>query len=153
MGRQRGFSYVIVMFTVAVATILSVRALENSLTAERRVKEAELLYVGQAYRDAIRSYYENTLGSNKQYPEDLDQLLEDADRTSTLQRHLRKRYRDPITGSADWGLVRTEDGKQIIGVYSLSTQQPIKSGGFSGDFAAFASAKTYQDWKFVYKPN
>jgi type II secretory pathway pseudopilin PulG len=151
MRRQEGFSYVIIMFVVAILAILSVRALENSLTKARRDKETELLYVGQAYRDAIHRYYDGSPGTGKTYPPDLASLLDDS-RNTTRQRPLRKLYRDPITGSQDWGLVLTDDGK-IKGVYSLSQQQPIKTGGFTNDFASFAGAKTYRDWQFVYQPN
>ena len=149
--REGGFTYVIVMFVVAVLSILSVRALENSLTNARRDKEEELLFVGQAYRDAIRSYYDNTPGTAKEYPPDLTSLLLD-NRTTTTRRPLRKLYRDPVTGSDQWGLVLTEDGKRIKGVYSLSQQQPIKAGGFPDELAAFVAAKTYRDWQFVYQP-
>lgn len=148
--REGGFTYVIVMFVVAVLSILSVRALENSLTKAQRGKEEELLFVGQAYRDAIRSYYDNTPGTAKQYPPELTSLLLD-ERTTTTRRPLRKLYRDPMTGSEQWGVVLTEDGKGIKGVYSLSQQQPVKTGGFSDDLAAFAAAKTYRDWQFVYQ--
>lgn len=151
MRRQGGFSYVIVMFVVAIAAILSVRALSNSATNERRDREAELLWVGQAYRDAIKSYYENTPGSAKTYPPDLAALLLDQ-RTTTTRRHLRKLYRDPVSGGPDWGLVLTDDGK-VKGVYSLSTREPVKVGGFPPELAAFAGAKRYQDWKFVYQTN
>jgi type II secretory pathway pseudopilin PulG len=151
MRRQGGFSYVIVMFVVAILSILSVRALENSLTRARRDKEAELLWVGQAYRDAIRRYYEGTPGSGKTYPPDLVSLLDDS-RTTSRTRYLRKLYRDPVTDSGDWGLVLTDDGK-VMGVYSLSQQQPLKTGGFDSDFVNFAGAKSYREWQFVYQPH
>ncbi len=148
MGRREaGFAYVMVMFVVAILSIVSVRALENGLTHARRDKETELLFVGQAYREAIRSYYDHSPGTAKEYPPDLASLLLD-NRTSTTRRPLRKLYRDPITGNEEWGLVLTDDGK-IKGVYSLSPQQPIKTGGFAAELAAFAVAKTYRDWQFV----
>ena len=63
MRREGGFSYVIVMFLVAVLSIISVRALETTLTRERRDKEAQLLEAGTAYMNAIRLYYEGAPGS------------------------------------------------------------------------------------------
>jgi type II secretory pathway pseudopilin PulG len=155
MRRQQGFTYVIVMFLVAVVSIISVRAMENTKTTLRREKEAELLLVGQLYRNAIRSYYENSPGSLKAYPkkgdfgDPMDLLVLDG-RTTRPQRHLRKRFRDPITGSKDWGIVYS--GDSIIGVYSLSTQEPIKKDGFPPELAAFKDAKTYTAWQFVYQP-
>lgn len=154
MKRQRGFSYVIVMFLVAVVSIVSVRAMENTMTTQRREKEAELLYVGQIYLNAIRSYYENSPGTAKQFPpkgsvDAFDALIFDGRNTIPI-RHLRKRYRDPITGSKDWGVVY--DGNAVIGVYSLSTQKPIKSDGFPTQLAGFKNAATYADWRFIYQP-
>ncbi|WP_293005571.1 hypothetical protein [Nitrosomonas sp.] len=43
-------------------------------------------------------------------------------------------------------------GKRIIGVYSLSEKRPIKKDQFPEVYAKFSEAKTYQDWKFIYKP-
>jgi type II secretory pathway pseudopilin PulG len=150
MRRQRGYSYLVAMFMVAILAVLSMRGLENSLTKERRDQEAELLYVGQAFRNAIRAYYEGTPGSAKQYPPDVVSLLQDV-RVTRMSRPLRKLYRDPITGSQDWGIVPAPDGG-VMGVYSLSLQQPIKSDGFPAELAGFVGAKKYQDWKFVYSP-
>lgn len=155
MRREQGFTYVIVMFLVAVVSIMSVRALENTRTTLRREKEAELLLVGQAYRNAIRSYYENSPGTAKVLPkkgevaEPLDLLVLD-NRTTRPQRHLRKRFRDPITGSKDWGLVY--EGDYLVGVYSLSAQEPVKKDGFPIELAAFKDAKTYTAWRFIYQP-
>lgn len=144
---EHGFTYVIVMFAVAVAAIVATRAMEGSAASQRIVGESELLYVGGIYRDAISSYHDHSPGVVPQYPESLDDLLED-NRMSTLRRHLRKKLRDPITGSDKWGEVRV-DGR-IVGVYSLSTRQPQKQGGFSDTEKDFANAKTYQDWKFIH---
>ncbi len=146
--RQAGFSYLIAMFLVAVLSVLSLRGLQITLTKERREKEAQLLEVGEAYREAIRNYYENSPGTFKRYPSSLDALLLD-ERTSTLRRHLRKLYRDPMTGSREWGLVPAADGG-IMGVFSLSTRQPIKVGGFPDYMVAANKAKKYSDWQFSY---
>lgn len=150
MRRQQGFSYLVVMFLVAVLAIASVRALEVGITTERRSKEAELLWVGNAYRNAIRMYYEGSPGSNRTYPASLDDLLYDS-RLTRPNRPLRKRYRDPITGSTEWGVVKNEAGA-VIGVYSLAKGKPIKRGGFAPELMSFTNANSYSDWKFVYQP-
>lgn len=150
MRGERGFSYVLMMFLVGVVALVSVRALENTSTAERRAKEAQLLLVGQAYRNAIRDYYEGSPGTAKVYPPDLDSLLLDA-RTTRLRRPLRKLFRDPMTDKPAWGLVRTEHG-EVMGVFSLSAAEPFKQDGFSEEQASFANAKHYRDWHFVYEP-
>jgi type II secretory pathway pseudopilin PulG len=150
MKTQRGFSYLVVMFLVALLSIVSVRALEHTMTSERRDKETALLIAGQAYRNAIRLYYEGSPGSGKIYPQELKDLLYDA-RLTRPNRPLRKLYIDPMTGSREWGLVRNEAGR-ITGVYSLSQAKPFKRDAFVPELGGFAGAQRYSDWKFVYQP-
>ena len=147
---QRGFSYLVALFMVAILSVVSLRALENTRTNEQRDREAELLQVGQSYREAIRMYYDNTPGAAKQYPPDMQSLLLD-ERGNITRRYLRKLYRDPITASQDWGIISSESGG-VMGVYSLSTQKPIKIDGFPTELMSFTGAKRYQDWQFVYQP-
>lgn len=150
MRHQDGFSYVIVMFLVAVMSIVSVRALERTSTREKRDKEAQLLDVGTAYLKAIEQYYNEAPGTAQSYPPELEDLLYDG-RLTRPQRPLRKLYRDPITGNVEWGLVRNASGA-VIGVYSLSNAKPFKQQGFSADLLSFTGAQRYSDWKFIYQP-
>ncbi|MGH8741796.1 MAG: type II secretion system protein [Burkholderiales bacterium] len=114
--------------------------------AAQREKEAELLYRGNQYRQAIASYYK----TGQAYPRALADLLQDK-RFPMPVRHLRKLYPDPITGSPGWGLVEAPGGG-IMGVYSPSEQAPIKSGGFALANQHFADAPRYADWQFVHRP-
>lgn len=150
MHRQQGFSYVIALFLVATVALLSVRGLENLSTKEQRTREAELLFVGIAYRDAITQYYNNTPGSVKRFPPNLEALLQDA-RKTRMNRPLRRLYLDPITVSNDWGTITAPDGG-VMGVFSKSQRQPMKEDGFPEDLAHFAKAKSYQDWQFLALP-
>lgn len=149
MRRQEGFSYAIALFLVAALSVVSLRAMEYTTTAERREKEADLLWVGMAFRNAIAAYHKGSAGSAKAYPTELSELLY-VGTLSNPTRPLRKIYRDPITGSREWGLVK--QGEFIVGVYSLSQQRPIKRQGFEPALAVFADAQHYSDWKFVYQP-
>lgn len=150
MRGQQGFTYVIAMFLVALLSVVGLRGVQITLTKERREKEAQLFDAGMAYRQAIRSYYENTPGTAKTYPASLESLLLD-ERTTTMRRHLRKLYRDPMTGG-DWGLIRT-DGGGIKGVFSMSDRVPLKQGGFPDQMASSQGAQKYSDWQFSYIPN
>jgi len=138
------------MFLVGVLSIVSVRAIESTLTRERRDHEADLLARGTAYRNAIRQYYLGGPGSAQSYPKELKELLYDQ-RLTRPTRPLRKLYRDPMVRSGEWGLVHNEAG-DLIGVYSLSKVRPVKRAGFPKEFANFANAQRYSDWKFVYLP-
>jgi len=149
MKRQPGFSYVVVMFLVATLSVVAARALENSLMVERRSKEAQLLRIGKAYRDAIRTYYMNTPGTGKTLPKSVNDLLLDQ-RANKIMRPLRKLYRDPITGSANWGYVYKNGS--LVGVYSLSMLRPLKQDGFVDEQISFRNAVSYQNWQFIYDP-
>ncbi|MCY1541438.1 hypothetical protein D9M68_771320 [compost metagenome] len=79
-------------------------------------------------------------------PMTLEDLLKDP-RTPGLLRHLRKLYADPITGQAQWGLVRDAAGR-IVGIHSLSERPPLKTHGFDAAHARFEQAQHYSDWVF-----
>jgi hypothetical protein len=111
----------------------------------------ELLFVGEQFRQAIALYYWRTPGGAHQYPKDLEALLEDK-RWPVTQRYLRKLYRDPVTGTTDWGVVEAPGGAGIMGVYSKSEVVPIKTAGFPAPWASFVDARNYADWKFVFSP-
>lgn len=118
--------------------------------AQKRVKERELLCIGHEFRQAIAQYYEKTPGPVKQYPRKLEELVHD-DRLLKQAHHLRKLYRDPMTGRHEWGLVKRPD-ERIIGVFSVSEDQPLKIANFRGVDQVFADKVKYSEWKFVYTP-
>lgn len=120
-----------------------------SRTAQRE-REKELLFAGGQIRDAIALYYNRSPGMGKRYPQALEDLLQDK-RHATVQRYLRQLYRDPLTGKADWGLVKAPEGG-IMGVYSLGAGAPLKSGNFKNVDRSFSDAGSYGEWKFVFVP-
>jgi type II secretory pathway pseudopilin PulG len=115
-------------------------------TDAQRAREQELLFAGDQFKRAISRYYERSPGQGR-FPQSLDELLLDR-RYPTPQRYLRRLYRDPITGTTDWGLVLAPDGG-IQGVYSRSTAQPLKVANFPQGYESFADRKKYSDWQFV----
>ena len=64
--------------------------------ARKRVREQELLKVGDCIHKAIGNYYNQTPGVVKQYPSNLEALLKD-DRFPEPRCYLRKMYVDPVT--------------------------------------------------------
>lgn len=139
------------LFTLLLVALLSVSLLvasEVDSTLARRERERALLQVGHEFRLALERYQRGRAGvAGGQYPLKLDDLLLDR-RYPGPVRHLRRLYADPITGSAEWGLVR--QGGRIVGVHSLSALQPMKQDGFDPDDAAFRGASRYADWVFTY---
>lgn len=146
--RQRGFTYLGLLFLVAI--MASGLALMGELwhTTMQREREAELQHIGNAYRRAIMLYYESSPGGARRYPRELEHLLKD-ERYPATRRYLRKVYPDPITGSNEWGILRAPDGG-IMGVFSLAKGTPLKSANFSLPDRGVTGASSYSDWKFVY---
>jgi len=145
MVRQRGFTYLTVLFMVAILSGGLALIGEVWHTSAAREKEAELLFVGHQYRKAIERYYLS--GPQRQYPRSLDELLKDPRRPGN-ERYLRRVYPDPVTGAA-FALVKAPDGG-ILGVHSTSEEKPFKAAGFKVRDAAFEGAGKYSDWKFVH---
>lgn len=149
-GGEKGFTYVWMMFSVALVGIALAGAGQVWRIEARREKEKELMFVGEQFRRAIGSYYENSPGMPKRYPDSLDKLLADK-RFPVVRRHLRKIFFDPMTGKNEWGMIR-RPGVGLVGVHSLSVQVPLKRANFIERYAEFSDAKSYRDWKFVYLP-
>ena len=146
---ESGFTYLWVMFTVAITGVLLAGTGQLWRTESQREKEKELMFIGEQFRLAIGSYYESSPGIPKRYPPSLEKLLLD-DRFPTVKRHLRKIFLDPMTGAREWGLI-TQPGIGITGVHSLSAQAPLKRANFHERYA-FGEANSYKDWKFAYSP-
>ena len=146
---ERGFTLVFVLLLISLMGLGLAAAGSLWQTDARRAREAELLFAGNAYREAIRQYYE--LDANQpRYPSTLDELLLDSRRPMPV-RHLRRAYPDPMTGG-EFELIRSPDEQGIAGVRSRSRETPLKVAGFDKHNTDFSEAQTYADWAFVFKP-
>lgn len=81
-----------------VTVMLTMLAIEAPRIAQeiQRDKEEELVHRGEEYAIAIRKFFHK----NGNYPTSVEQL-EDTNHI----RYLRKRYKDPFTGEANWKMV------------------------------------------------
>ena len=148
-SRQRGFTLAGALLLVAVLGAGMAAYGELASHAAQREKEQELLFVGNQYRQAIRSYYERSPGA-KRFPQKLEDLLSD-NRHPMPVRHLRRLYADPMTGSADWETVISPEGG-IMGVHSRSQEAPVKTGAFALRDTTFEGAARYSQWHFSHAP-
>jgi len=146
---QAGFTYIGLLMVVAIAGIAMAGVGTVWHQDAQREREKELLFIGQAYRNAIGSYYENSPGNAKQFPQTLQDLILDT-RFPKVKRHIRQLYADPFERDKDWNFV-LQQGK-IIGIYSSSLLKPIKKVGFPPELEAFDAAEKYEEWRFVYVP-
>lgn len=145
-SRQAGFAYVWLLLGIAAMGLGLVQVVEVASQATQRARERELLFIGQQFRQAFESYQQASPDPRaRELPPSLEALLADR-RTGQLRRHLRRIYVDPMTGKAEWGLVRA--GAFVTGVHSLSSQRPIKQDNFEPDDAALAGKQRYAQWVF-----
>lgn len=147
---QRGFIYIWLLMALTLLGLGLGRSLEIYHHELRREQEEQLLYIGNQYRLAIESYYNASPGMVKRYPLKLEDLLLDT-RMLSVKRHIRALYKDPISGSLAWGLIRNRQG-EIIGIHSLSKEPPIKSSHLDGTHLYLTDAKSLGDWRFLATP-
>ena len=144
---QSGFSYLLVLMLIALIGMGLAAAGTLWRTDAQRARETELLFIGGQYRQAIRSYYALD-PAQPRLPQSIDDLLEDNRRPGVV-RHLRRAYRDPLTGG-ELVPIRAPDTQGIVGVMSQATGRPLKIAGFPPENEAFSNAASYADWRFVF---
>jgi len=144
---QHGFTYLSLLFVVAILGAGLGMAGELWSTRAQREKEEELLFVGRQFRTAIQSFSDAApAGQPRRLPRTLQELVEDK-RWPVTRRHLRRIYFDPMTGAPDWVLVAGAGGG-IQGVHSRSSSRPFKQAGFDEDEESFENAKAVNQWTF-----
>jgi type II secretory pathway pseudopilin PulG len=147
--RSAGFTYIGLLVTIVILGVMLAAMGQVWSTEAQREREAELLYRGDTIRKAIGAYLLGP-GSSGQYPRELQDMIQDQ-RAPQIKRELRRVYEDPMTGMADWTLIRGPDGG-IMGVASSSNGKPLKVREFSLADQTFKDATCYCDWQFLYLP-
>jgi type II secretory pathway pseudopilin PulG len=148
--QQHGFTMAAVLAAMLIVALSAQGVMTYVSQQAQRERELDLLRIGQAYAQAIGTFYESSPGNLKRWPRSLDDLVEDK-RFVGVKRHLREIYADPITRLPDWGMVMSEDGG-IAGVYSKADAKPIRSAPIELDAITLPAASRYADWQFVYRP-
>jgi len=174
---EAGFTLVMLMVILAVMAIAMGAAVQTVTFQAQREKEAELIFRGEQYVEAIR-IFKNRYG---RFPVTLKEMWE------AKPRVLRRRWKDPITGSETWGLIHLgEEGQPIVpgrgglptsGPQPTPTPEPTPppgpSGGLPGiqpgqqvgpiigvrstscddSIRIYEGRTRYCDWKFVFREN
>ncbi|KAA6463384.1 type II secretion system protein [Acidobacteria bacterium AB60] len=91
--REEGYVLAAVIIMLAVMMMLLAVAVPKVKEDIRRDQELEAMHRGKQYARAIQLYYRKF----RHYPPNIE-ALED----TNMQRFLRKRYLDPLTGKDDW---------------------------------------------------
>ncbi len=173
---EAGYTLVALMVALSIMAIFLGVAVQSWTFQMRREKEAELVFRGEQYVEAIRLFRKKY----GRYPMSLKEIWE------AKPRVIRKKWKDPITDSYNWGLVFLGQGPQVGpgsttvagGMGSLPTPTPAPSpspapgggpfGGPGGQGArgpiigvysrscedsirVYEGRTRYCDWKFVLK--
>ncbi|PNU19845.1 type II secretion system protein [Geothermobacter hydrogeniphilus] len=152
LRNQHGITLMIVLVMVVIMGLSMGIAGSTWRTVVQRAKEQELLFRGDQYRRAIESYFSVKHGGKTGLlPSSLEDLLKDPRFPGTV-RHIRKLYKDPMTGE-DFVIIKDKrSGGRIKGVRSDSKQVPFKKDGFAKEYEKFADAASYREWEFVFEP-
>ena len=139
---------VALLVAMSIMAVMLGLALPVWQTAIRREREAELVFRGEQYVQAIRLFQRRYAGT---FPPNVDVLVE--------QRFLRRRYQDPITGG-DFQPVYAGAGPTTVGARAAGTLRPATSSG-RGAIIGVVSTSTetslrlyngrghYNEWTFV----
>ena len=150
--RSRGVTYLELVATAAIVTILASAILPMGRVAVRRQREIELRRELRKMRDAVNLYKQAVdqgqiggtdvkLGSEG-YPPDLETLVKGVNRVGALDRKLKFLRRipvDPMTSTAEWGLRCYQDdpdstswcGENVWDVYSMSTAKGLDGTNYN----------------------
>lgn len=148
-ARQGGVAFLALLIVLAALGVGLAATGTLWQAIQEREKERELIFIGRQYRHAIRQYYHASPGVPV-YPPNLEALLLDA-RQPGIRRYLRRPWRDPLTGRAEWGLVHGPGGR-IMGIYSLAPGRPRRQAHFPAELGWREGAGSYADWVFIYLP-
>ena len=145
---EGGFTYVGLIVLVAIIGLVGAATLKVDSLLRRAAAEEELLEIGAAFSQALKSYAEATPRGQPTYPPSLQELLKDP-RSPAIRRHLRKIFVDPMTGKAEWGIVHAGSDTGVLAVYSLSKAKPLKVANFDARFANLENRQHISEWKFA----
>ena len=152
---SEGFSFIELVVATAIMMVLASAAMPLARVSIKRQKEAELHRSLREVRSAIDAYHDavvnNLIGginvstTSEGYPPDLETLVNGVVRANDASgrkiKFLRRIPVDPMTGSAEWGLLAYADKPDATAwgganVYNIYSKSPDK--GLDGT--------KYKDW-------
>lgn len=137
-GRQRGFILALLLALITATGILLTKAMPSVIAEVQRDQEEELIFRGEAIRNAMRRYRAKT----GNYPTSLEDLMK------VRPRILRKLYKDPMTAEGEWDIVTAvqagasgeKEGLPIAAVRSRSQKD---------SFRIYQGKTLYSEWVFA----
>jgi type II secretory pathway pseudopilin PulG len=132
-ARQSGYMLLVIMFMLTIMMIALTEVAPSIAQQIRRDREEELVHRGTQYARAIKRFYKKT----GRYPARIEEL----ENTNNI-RFLRKRYKDPITGTDEWRLIHFGEARLTPTLFGLASGGSSAVGGASplGSSSTAASA-------------
>lgn len=119
---SKGFTFIALLVALLILSLATQIVLLLVSEQAKRDRIDTQMKIVDTYAAAITAYYNASPGTQKQYPEKLEDLLIDK-RQLTTKRYLRKLYSDPLHVNSEivvWGLDRDSNGR-ITRIYSVAT--------------------------------
>ena len=144
-----GFTLIELILACSILFVLAAIAVPLARVTIKRRKEADLRYDLRQMRTAIDRYKDaadknliQLKAGTEGYPPDLDTLVKGVQLTGAKSEHvrfLREIPKDPMTGTADWGIRSVQDdtdatswgGQDVFDVYSRSTGTALDGTKYS----------------------
>lgn len=120
---QGGFALLLVFALAAAIALQLYLELPRFALQAQRDREELLIERGEQYVRAIQLF----VNKNRRYPQNLDEL----ERFQNV-RYLRRRYKDPMTGSEEWRLIHIDGAGRLVD--SLVQKQDQKKEGSGNTF-------------------
>ncbi|HTX39086.1 MAG TPA: hypothetical protein VME43_28880, partial [Bryobacteraceae bacterium] len=117
--KDSGFALLLVFLLAAIIAINLYMELPRVAVEAQRQKEQLLIARGEEYKRAILVYYK----AFNRWPAKIEDL------ENTNNRHfLRRRFKDPMTGTDDWRLIHIQNGIFTDSITNKPKQQPGQQG-------------------------
>jgi hypothetical protein len=120
---ESGYAMLLVFVLAAAIAIALYMELPRFMFERQREKEQLLIDRGEQYSLAIRRYY----AKFQKWPTTMDDL----ENTNNI-RFLRRQYKDPMTGKADWRIIHEAAGVLTDSLVHTPQQQQANTNGASG---------------------
>jgi hypothetical protein len=122
LRNEKGYTLAVVaVFTTVLLVSLSEAAI-NWQKAIQREREEELIFRGKQFMRAIELWQRKFPGT---YPMTIDALL-----STNNTRFLRKKWKDPITNSDDWRLIKLNPDGSVSGLTIIPGSSPLGPSNF-----------------------
>ncbi len=121
---EAGYTLAVVMVFTSVLLVTLSGAVINWQKAMQREREEELIYRGKQFMRAVELWQRKFPGT---YPTTIDALL-----STNNSRFLRKKWKDPITNSDEWRLLKMNPDGSISGLTVIPGSSPLGPSNFGG---------------------